>query len=685
MELFSKKLILLAAALLLYCHFSLIAQNDVIKGLKLQLEKTVDERKQIDLFNKLSYEYYQINIDSTFSYGAKALAKAEKINYQKGKAEALRCLAIGQFVQKNTSKSIELNNAALKIARQIGDSLLIANILNSLGIRYEAIGFSQKAIACYLESLEYSLKNKDDKLLCFTYRNLGFLYEHLGNNQKSIEYFNKGAEVARNSNHHMIKYIADLTEGVVHKRAGQYEIALEYFFKSFNQCTNNFSKAVVLQEISSVYQAQQKWSKTEDYLNKAIAVIEQSGNKDQLEDVQLELAHVIFKQQDYQRCLNLLEEMVANEKEESGYSSNEKKLYQLLAETNTHLQDYEAASLYFQKLVMVQDSLYDGDKLDLVAELEDKYQIKEKERENAYLRAQQEQSDTLLAQKKWINLFVTLLAILLSIVLLLLYNAYHDKKQFNLKLQEQVNTQTQALQNANRQLKASNSELEKFAYIASHDLKEPLRNISSFSSLLERKLRPLQKIPQIDEYLCFIKSNVHQMNDLIINVLEYSKVGSKAANQFNETNLEELIGEVKQSIMVEMKEQNAAIEILSDSPSINTNSSQLFLVFKNLITNGIKYNESKSKKITVGYFDKGDLHQFFVKDNGIGIDAQYLEKIFEMFSRLHNRQEYQGTGLGLAICKKIINNLGGEIWCKSSEGGSVFYFTIPKRVKQHVV
>ncbi len=676
------KVMLTALLFLLWNSPILKADNEVINSLKSRLIQSENETEQIDIINQLSYEYYQIDIEKTFSYGQEALTKAKAINYQKGIAQALKYLAIGHRVQKDISKSIELNEEALGIARQIGDKKLIAQILNGLGLDYQGIGLTEKSIGLYLESLDYSIVSQDDKMECFTYRNLGFLYDKLDNQEKAIEYFNKGAQVARNSEHHMIKYIADLTSGDIYKRQKKYSQALEYFEKAFDLTTNNFSKATVLTEISSVYQLQKQWNEAVNYLNEAIKIIEISGNKEQLEESQLSLASLQFKKRDFQACLTTLKKMLASSIDKKSYSFNDKKLYKLLADTYQALENPQKAATYYQKLSIVQDSVYNRDKLDLTLSLEARYEIKEKEKENTFLKAQQEQNETILNQRKKTTFFSILTTVLVSIVALLLFNAYRNNQEFNKTLQMQVDRQTTALQDTNNQLKTSNIELERFVYIASHDLKEPLRNISGFSGLLERKIDDENAKSEIREYLHFIKSNAYQMNELIKNLLEYSRVDYSSKVPAKETSLEEMVDQVKQLIITDIQERNTKIIIIQNSPKFETITSQLFLVFKNLISNGLKYNKSELKIIKLSYQDQGKFHQFSVKDNGIGIDLQYKDQIFDMFKRLHNRAEYLGTGLGLAICKKIVANLGGRIWFESSSNGSEFFFTIAKKLKQ---
>ncbi len=655
-----------------------IAQNTTIEELQARLNSVSDTKEQIDILNQLSYEFYQIDIDKTFFYAGQALDLAKEIEYETGIAQALKYQAVGYTVQKNFRKALSTNKSSLYLARQLNDTVLISEVLNNIGINYERLGLPKEAISNYLESLEYSKNVGDDRMRCFTYRNVGFLYDKLGSGEKAVEYFNKGAEIAKNSDHHMIKYIPYLTAGNNYKRRGKYQEALESLNKAYPLCTNNYSRGVVFNERAEVYKEQKRWDLALDQLNQALAIIEQSGNRDHFEEAQLSLASLLFEKGDYGQCLQVLEEVIAKKGKDNDYSFNDKKLYQLLAETQQRLQAHERAASSYQKLADIQDSLYNGSRLDLIFALEAKYKMNEKEQENAYLRAQQGQSEALLAQRQKSTLYAILLAVLLFILALLIYRAYRVKRRFNENLRQQVKKQTQVLQKTNDHLNASNIELERFAYIASHDLKEPLRNIASFSSLIERKLGDPAERTQIREYLDFIKRNAYQMNQLIRDVLEYSKVDNRSQDQFKETNLKELIAQVEQAILTDLKEQKVKLNLPAIEVCFYTIPSQLFLVLKNLISNGLKYNTSTEKVIDVRYQDVGAHHQFCVTDNGIGIAPEYREQVFEMFKRLHSRQEYQGTGLGLAICKKIVTNLGGDIWYESAEEGSQFYFTIAK-------
>jgi PAS domain S-box-containing protein len=230
---------------------------------------------------------------------------------------------------------------------------------------------------------------------------------------------------------------------------------------------------------------------------------------------------------------------------------------------------------------------------------------------------------------------------------------------------------------AQEALKRSNQELEQFAYVASHDLQEPLRAIVGFLQLLQGRYAN-----QIDETgRHFIERSVkagHRMQTLIRELLTLSRVTTKGA-RFASTDLNPLVKDVLESLQPIIQEKNADI-CCAGLPNLTIDAGQIQSLFQNLIVNAVRYNESPKPVIEIGCRELDDVYHFFVKDNGIGISPKYYQRIFMVFQRLHTDREYPGTGLGLALCKKIVERHGGTIWVESQpKGGSTFYFTLPKK------
>jgi len=225
------------------------------------------------------------------------------------------------------------------------------------------------------------------------------------------------------------------------------------------------------------------------------------------------------------------------------------------------------------------------------------------------------------------------------------------------------------------ELAQSNSELEQFVYVASHDLQEPLRMITSYLQLLQRRYQG-KFDDKADKYIYFAVDGASRMQVLINDLLELSRVTTKASEP-EPTDSEFILNQVLSNLELYIK-QNRVTVSHDPLPQIIADSTQLAQVFQNLIANVIKYHNEETPKINISAEKKASEWVFSVQDNGIGIDPQYSEKIFEVFKRLHKKEEYPGTGIGLAICKKIIERHSGRIWVESELGnGSTFYFTLP--------
>ena len=227
------------------------------------------------------------------------------------------------------------------------------------------------------------------------------------------------------------------------------------------------------------------------------------------------------------------------------------------------------------------------------------------------------------------------------------------------------------------ELAISNAELEQFAYIASHDLQEPLRMVTRFLSEIERKYQD-QLDDKGKEYIHYAVDGAQRMRTLILDLLEYSKIGKFDQNP-ETIDVNVLLEEIAYYNEIALIENNAKL-IWKNLPIIINRRTPIQVVFQNLIGNSIKYhNPEGTTIIEITYSDLGTKWQFCVSDNGIGINPLFFEKIFVIFQRLHPKHEYSGTGIGLAISKKIIETQGGKIWVTSEEGkGSQFYFTVSK-------
>jgi two-component system, chemotaxis family, sensor kinase Cph1 len=244
------------------------------------------------------------------------------------------------------------------------------------------------------------------------------------------------------------------------------------------------------------------------------------------------------------------------------------------------------------------------------------------------------------------------------------------------KLQEYQDKLEDKVEKRTKELARSNAELEHFAYVASHDLREPLRMITSFLQLLEWRYGD-QLDSDANEFIQYAVEGAKNLNDMINDLLEYSKVSSKEPVLIP-VSLENVLENALINLVIHIKEKNAVVDH-DPLPNVNGDDKLLTILLQNLIGNAIKYNDKKPPKIHISSKTEANNYVISVEDNGIGIKPEYLERIFTIFQRLHSKEEYEGTGIGLTIAQKIVHQHHGEIWVESIYGkGTTFYFTIPR-------
>jgi len=241
---------------------------------------------------------------------------------------------------------------------------------------------------------------------------------------------------------------------------------------------------------------------------------------------------------------------------------------------------------------------------------------------------------------------------------------------------QQLKASQAEMKNLNESLQRSNDDLQHFAYIASHDLQEPLRMVSSYLQLLERRYKE-----ELDagarEFIDFAVDGATRMQGMINDLLLYSRVTTHG-KEFEAIDCDAVLEKVLNNLKVSIEECSAEITH-NHLPVILGDMHQLIQVFQNLITNAVKFRGDKSPMIQISVQEKGDVWEFAVADNGMGFDSKHADRIFEMFQRLHGRGEIAGSGIGLAVIKKIIERHGGRIWAESAPGeGATFRFTMPR-------
>ena len=268
------------------------------------------------------------------------------------------------------------------------------------------------------------------------------------------------------------------------------------------------------------------------------------------------------------------------------------------------------------------------------------------------------------------------MGVILQFMLMLL--AVYQFVFYNRKAEKELEASNAQMMLQTSELRRSNSDLEQFAYIISHDLKAPVRNISSFMGLLLSKHGSTMN-PEAKEFVDYSHLGAKRLERLIDDVLAYCRIGTNLPKPIP-VNLNDVVSTIRFELRDKLTTTGGQININRELPIVNNvHSSLMYHVFQNLISNGLKFNKSEVPTINISCTNSLNFYTFTVSDNGIGISKEHSATIFQMFKRLHNENEYDGTGIGLAICKKIVEYYHGEVWFESENGkGTTFHFTVRK-------
>ncbi len=665
--------------LIFLCFFGWNYSFAQIDSLEKLLPTLPDNTQKVDVLNKLSYLYHNNDIQQTFAYANEAFALTNSLKYTKGRATAFHTLSIANSISGDITQATEFNDQAIHLADSIKAYRLLAGTYIAKGILQDKADNPEIAIQFFQKSFDLAEQEDFPNGIISACFNLGNVYSDL-------EQFDK----ARNSYKRAI-ITGESLQAENEVAWGNRCIARSYYDeKNYLKAESYFEKALklsraikdkrslsfTLSEFASNHLKLGKRELAEQYMQESIELIRAVGDTEgEIIGLQ-DLAQLYIETDRPNKAIEISNQaLVINKKNKSSFFKIQ--LLEIISSAYAQKQAFKTAYEIEQLVKSEKDSLDYTSKLELTAELEQKYQTQKKETENTLLRTEQIHQSAVIAKQKTINFILMIVALLLALLGYVAFSAYRNKQRNNLLLEEKVAARTLELQTINTQLIKSNEELSRFAYVASHDLREPLRNITNFTHLLQKSLRSTAE-GEVLQFMDIIQKNTTHMNNLIIDTLEFTKLSNKEVKK-SQVNINHILKNIKSSIATRLENRNATINILQPLPVIQTNEGLLFSVFKNLIENGITYNENSAPIININHAIRGDHYLFSMNDNGIGIPKEYRETIFIMFKRLQNREKYEGSGMGLANCRKIINKLGGKIWVESDgQNGSTFFFTIPK-------
>lgn len=617
-----------------------------------------------------------------------------------------------QKQRADTEKSIEAAQNAQRLSLKFDQNKYIASTL-IIAKAYQQSGNIDTALILTKEALIQAKALKNDTLQAEAYHTLGLNYQFKGSSELAIESYHHALKI----NESLGLYETSMKQlnniGLLYREEEEYDLAIQYLEKCLHiSRENGYKKSEFFSygNIGYVLMKQNKWAEALQRFEKTLALSDHVNDTIGFCTIHYLIADVKLNQKDYPAakvyahkglklanyvdyaigktfCKRVLSEVYFKEKK---YGQARATIFETLdyiknKSVNLYLEDvlnvwykieyetgnYKDALEIQNRIYTRKDSLNQIKTKEKISNSEYKYQLLQNEQENQLLKIQNDNSNRT-------SIFAITIALLLLLLVFLSFFAYRKSRDINETLEKAIKIRTEELESSNLDLAKSNEELERFAFIASHDLKTPLRDIVSFAGLLERQLQSYDD-KKVHEYLSFIKKGGIRLNTIIMDTLEYSRLSYlKQEDQTVNIDLNKILVEIQNSLTNYIKEKNAKVNILNTLPVIKANHSAITLLFQNLIQNSINYNQSDIPTIKIYTTHHADFLSVFVEDNGIGIPKEYQDEIFVMFSRLHTKNEYEGSGLGLAICKKIIDHLNGEILIESEiDKGSIFEIRIP--------
>lgn len=670
---------------LLFSSLSLCAQSfqSTIDSLQLVYQSAHNEQKKIDLLNDIAYAYRRISPDSIMLYANQAIERAENIDYKQGLAFGYKNRGIGYFkLGASTDTIISHYKAAIYYAESIDDYYTQAACYNNIGL------LLSYGLSAYNEAAWYFLKGlaifeehifEEKRLKALILANIGVAFHSGGDNKNGIQYLEDALAMADRLGELSVPsiYVAELAKARIDE--GDIEGALRDIIELMplhDQLGDYESKVKSLLILSEIKIKTEQYADASAHANEAIGITKEYGFPLRRS---IALTRLALGLQAQGRLDEAAEKaLLALENEGNGMSySDQMKAVELLVNVNARNNNYHAAYEYnmlYKDLIAKEKEM---NRQHISDALEIKYQNEYQLREIESLKKEREN------QKKQQYRLIALVLASIIVSAILIYNI-NQKNKATTALNEKnkaLKGAEQSLNEKNKQLERyieSNLQLENFAHLASHDLREPMRNIVSFSQLLAKSGK--SKLDEHElEYLDFIQQGTGRIEGLVQDLLAYSTI-SHSPLSLSTFSLSELIEEVKTDIAQILTDKKGEILIEKLPEEIVADRSRMYQLFQNLLTNALRYNRAGiPPAIRISTDEDAHFYHFQIRDNGKGIAPQFYEQIFVLFKSLENKSVTNSSGIGLATCRKVAEDHQGEIWVESVvEKGSTFHFTIAK-------
>ncbi len=598
--------------------------------------------------------------------------KALEISYKLPVATQLDIMIDWAIINKklgNYKISRDYYETALNIALQIKDMEMVDYAFNGLGTLHATVGEFDLALDAYLRSKKLSEERADTANVIKSLNNISEAYLKAKNYDLAIENTRQAYSyaLALDDSSKLCRVLN--IHGKILTSTKDYNGALKKHLEALNICQNFDNKKqyfLTLILLADAHTQLNQLNKAEFYLEKCLSIKEKVDNYD-LPNYYFKLGE-LYRLQNKNEDARIALQTCIRHAETRKLKDVLQKSYDALAKTYQQQHNFKAAFTYLTLAKRFSDSLYNDENAKRMAEARYKFDMEQSKKEI------QTNNEKKLESLKWErNRFMTVVFIICFIIIIFVMGFFLREKNLN---NRNLNQKTDQITLQNKRLEKSNEILRQFAYASAHDLKEPLRSISSFVHIIQRKYA--KNLPlEAEEYMNFVTNGVKRMDNLLSALLEYSTVASEKHVVSETISIANVIEDVKQNLHAKITEKDAQIKFAVDLPKIWVSRHHLTQLCQNLISNSLKF----SKRRPVIVITSSVLENEFIlsiSDNGIGMRQEYSDKIFRLFQRLSRSVEYEGAGIGLAICKHIVDVYDGRIWFNSLEDeGTTFYIALP--------
>ncbi len=600
--------------------------------------------------------------------------------------------SLGKTYQRHSNYSEALEAFTLSIGYDLDsyDGYSVSKAYSGIATIYRSLGEYEKAYDMQMKTLAI-LETKDDPTaIAGCHYNLAGIFFYQKQFKSALEHYNKAYEIIKPLDEPRLQYSCLGGLGSVYYQLGEKQKALEFNRNALELAKKIGYKtgiAYSLGNMGSQYTKDKNFEKAREVLMESIKIKKEIGDSwGQIGSLGT-LAEVEMDSKNFKIALGLYKEAL---KLAELIDSDPRKaeLYKDMSKCHQELGNQKQSYIFLNKYVELKDNLINEKTVEEMGRSKNRYEIQKKEHEISMLKKENQ----LLGldkkvQKLQIYIFAIAAFFLLTFVMWFIRRLNFSKKM-NTLLEDKndlLNSKNDEIENANTELEKSNTNLTQFAYVASHDLKEPLRMIHSYTTLLKRKYGD-----SFDEtgheFMHYITDAVSRMQTLLDDLLDFSRAGS-SKGMAGLIDTKDVVDMVRANLRHRFESEGATLILKADYfPVVKAHRTQLVQLLQNLLSNGIKFVGGKMPMVELNCVEDKGFYKFSVRDNGIGISDENKSKVFEMFTRLHDKTEYEGTGIGLATCKRIVDSLGGQIWLESEVGkGTTFFFTIPVPKEEHAM